>query len=308
MIDPAFYTKIEEQSETYSRFIFTPLQPSFGQSMGNALRRTLLASLKGAAIGQVRVEGVPHLFATIKGVKESALDLVLNLKQLRFATDREGTYKVKISAKGQKKIYGRDVEGEVEVVNKDLYIGELTDDKSKLELEAVVETGYGYVSAEEKQNVETGFIAVDSAYSPVKQVNFRVEEERVGRKSNFDRLVLEVWTDGSITPKDAVSEATQLLAKTFQHIFSGNDVPAEKSAKAEEQAKQDETKSKLEDIIIDELNLPSRVINALLRENIETVADLLKRGREELAGLKGVGRKSIDLIDEEFKKMGIELK
>ena len=308
MIEPTFYTKVEEQSENYARFIFTPLNPSFGQSMGNALRRTLLSSLKGAAVGQVRVDGVPHLFSTIKGVKESVLDIVLNLKKLRFETSREGTHRIKISAKGQKKIYGRDIEGDATVVNKDVYICELTDDKAKLELEAVVETGFGYISAEEKQNVETGFIAIDSSFSPVKQVNFRVEEERVGRKSNFDRLILEVTTDGSITPKDAVTEAVQILSKSFAHIFSGKDVQAETTVKTTEQAKQDETKSKLEDIIIDELNLPSRVINALLRENIETVADHLKRGRDELAGLKGVGRKSIDLIDEEFKKMGIELK
>lgn len=308
MIEPIFYTKVEEQSDTFARFIFTPLHPSFGHSMGNAFRRTLLASLKGAAIGQVRVEGVPHLFSTIKGVKESVLDLVLNLKQLRFDTDRENTHTIKLVAKGQKKLYGKDIEGEVAVINKDLYIGELTDDKSKIEIEAVVETGYGYVSAEEKTNTQSGFIAIDSSFSPVKQVNFKVEDERVGRKSNYDRLILEVTTDGSISPKDAVAEAAKIIATTFEHVFSGKDVPVERSQQAADQAKQDEAKSKLEDIIIDELNLPSRVINALLRENIETVADLLKRGRDELAGLKGVGRKSIDLIDEEFKKMGIELK
>jgi DNA-directed RNA polymerase subunit alpha len=148
MIEPIFYTKIEDQSETFARFIFAPLHPSFGHSMGNAFRRTLLSSLRGAAIGQIRVEGVPHLFSTIKGVKESVLDMVLNMKQLRFDTDRENSFTIKISAKGQKKIYGRDVEGEVAVINKDLYLGELTDDKAKLEVEAVVETGYGYVPAE----------------------------------------------------------------------------------------------------------------------------------------------------------------
>ncbi len=308
MMEPIFHTKVEEDSSNFGRFTFEPLYPSFGHSLGNALRRTLLSSLEGAAISQVKVEGAPHLFTTIKGVKESALDIVMNMKKLRFKVSGEGSHRINIAVKGAKKITGESIEGEAEVVNKDLYIGEVSEDKGKIEIEAIVKTGRGYVSAEEQEDIESGFIAIDASYSPVEKVNFKVEAERVGRKSNFERLIIEIWTDGSITPKEALMKSISILQTSLSHIFSGKDVPAEVSIDDVKKIKEDETTAKLDEIIIDELNLPSRVINALLRENIETVADLIKRGRENLATMKGVGRKSIDLIDQEFKKMGIELK
>ncbi len=307
MIAPTFYTHKQEESENYTRFVFEPLLASFGQSFGNALRRTLLSSLPGSAISYVKVEGAPHFFATIKGVKESVLDIVLNMKQLRFETPSEGELRVHLSSKGKGKIYGHDIEGEAKVVNGDTYLAEITDDKGKLEIEAIVTTGYGFVPSEEREPSESGFTAVDSSFSPVKKVNFRVEEARVGRKTNYDRLVLEVWTDGSITPEAALQESANILSHQFSHILSQKESPKETTAEEKVEATQEAASSKLDEIIIDELNLPSRVINALLRENIETVADLKKRGREKLVVLKGVGRKSIDLIDEELKKMGIEL-
>ncbi len=308
MLEPIFHTMVEEEGNNFGRFVFEPLYPSFGHSLGNALRRTLLSSLEGAVISQVKIEGAPHLFTPIKGVKESALDLVMNMKKLRFKTSGEGQFKVSIVVKGANKVTGASVEGDAIVVNKDLYLGEVTDDKGKLNIEAIVKSGRGYVSAEEQENIESGFIAVDSSYSPVEKVSFKVEAERVGRKSNFERLILEIWTDGSIKPKDALISSIKALQDSLSHIFSGRDVQKTASSADEMKIREDEATAKLDEIIIDELNLPSRVINALLRENIETVADLIKRGRENLATMKGVGRKSIDLIDQEFKKMGIELK
>jgi DNA-directed RNA polymerase subunit alpha len=307
MLEPAFYTQKQEEAENYARFVFEPLLPSFGQSMGNALRRTLLSSLPGAAIGFVKVDGAPHLFTTLKGVKESVLDIMLNLKQLKFDVPADGSYRVKLSAKGKGKVYSKDVEGEVKVVNKDVYLAEITDDKGKIDIEMIVETGYGFLPSEEREGKENGFTAIDSSFSPVKRVNFKVEEARVGRKTNFDRLLLEVWTDGSITPEEAVKESATILSKQFGHVFSQQESPKELTVQTAEEQKTESENSKLDEIIIDELNLPSRVINALLRENIETVADLKKKGREKLVVLKGVGRKSIDLIDEELKKMGITL-
>jgi DNA-directed RNA polymerase subunit alpha len=307
MISPTFHTKAEEQTADYGRFIFEPLASSFGQSMGVGLRRTLLSSLRGSAIGYVKVEGAPHLFSTLPGVKESVLDIVLQLKQVRFEVPGEGKFRVHLTAKGPGKVYAKDIEGEVKVVNGDLYLAEITENKGKIDIEAIIETGYGFVTAEEKEEGETGFITVDSAFSPVRKVNFKVEETRVGRKSNFERLVLEIWTDGSISPQDALKSSTDILARHFNYVLSGKDVPADQAAPAAGTEAKDEAHSKLDDIIIDELNLPSRVINALLRENIETVADLLKRGKENLVGLKGLGKKSMDLIDDELKKMGVEL-
>lgn len=307
MLDPIFHTTSVDQKDSYEKFVFEPLHSSFASSLGNGLRRTLLSSMKGAAVSYVKVSGVPHLFSTIKGVKESVLDIVMNLKQVSFAVTGEDSYKVTLTAKGEGKVYAKDIKGDAEVVNPDFYIAELTDKSAELEVEAIIDTNYGYVPAEEKEEYEQGYTAIDSSYSPVKQVNFKVEEARVGRKSNFERLILEVWTNGSVTPREALEESSKILSGHFVRIYSGQDAPIEVPEESENSSKADNVDSKVYDTIIDELNLPSRVINALLRENIETIDDLLKRGKENLVGLKGVGRKSIDLIDDELKKMGVEL-
>lgn len=300
-----FSVKTEEHSKTYCKFVYEPFNMSFGNSMGNALRRTLLSSLPGAAISYVKFAQAEHMFATMKGVKESALDIVLNLKQVRFKAQGEGPFNVKISVKGATKVYAKDLDGDVEVVNGDLYICEVTDAKAALDIEAIVETGYGYKGADDKES-QTGYMPVDSSYSPITKVNFKVEEARVGRTTDYERLILEVWTDGSIDPQDAVKEASTILSKHFASIVEGKEVDESESSSST--VPQEENNPKAYETIIDELNLPSRVINALLRENIETVADLVERGREELTNLKGVGKKSIDLIVDELKKMDVELK
>ncbi|MBI3366519.1 DNA-directed RNA polymerase subunit alpha [Candidatus Roizmanbacteria bacterium] len=307
MFNPNFSTEKVEESATYGKFILEPLPLSFGQSLGHALRRTLLSSLLGAAITNVKIEGVSHLFSTLKGIKESALEVMLNLKELKFDAKGEGPFKVELKAKGPGKIYGKDLEGEIKPVNTDVYIAEITDEKGKLELEAIVEVGMGYSSVEEREKKEYGFTPVDAFFSPVKKVNFKVTEARVGRKTNFDRLTLEVWTDGSIKPSECLKKSTEILANFFAYFMSGKDTPKLKVEQSEEEVKQELIDKKLYEIIIDELSLPSRVINALLREHIETVADLVKVGKEQLTNMKGVGKKSIELIEEELKKMGIQL-
>lgn len=304
MIEPNFTVKTEEQNNNYGKFIYEPFNTSFGNSIGNALRRTLLSSLPGYAISYVKFSDATHLFTTIKGIKESVLDIVLSLKQVRFKSTEEGPFKLKLQVSGRSKIYAKDLEGEIEVANKDLYIGEITDDKGKLEVDIIVEKGYGYQASEEKEK-NAGFIAVDSSYSPITRVNFTVQEARVGRKSDYERLMIDVTTDGTILPESAIQAASLILKQHFAAI--------EECRKFEESTgdlkdAKDTANQKIYETIIDELNLPSRVINALLRENIETVANLLERGREDLTSLKGVGKKSIDLIEEELKKMGVELK
>ena len=308
MIKPNFYTHQLDQTDNYGKFVIDPLPRSFGQSLGNALRRTLLSSLKGTAVTAVKIKGVPHLFATLKGVKESALELTLNLKQLRFATtDSTTPLKLSLNKKGHGKIYGKDVKGETEVINGDIYLAEITDDKVELDVEIMVENGIGYITAEEQTLEQSDFIAVDAFFSPVKKVEFKVEEARVGRKTDADKLIIEITTDGSITPSDALRKSALMLADFNAYILSGQDNPQPKEEKQEAQINQENVDKKLYDIIIDELNLPSRVINALLRENIETVADLVKVGKEKLTSMKGVGKKSIELIEEELKKMNISL-
>lgn len=306
MLKPNFYTQKTEEGN-YGKFVFEPLPLSFAHSLGHSLRRTILSSLKGAAVTQVKIDGAPHFFTTLSGVKESVLEIVLNLKKLKFDVKDGGPFKFSISVKGAKKIYGKDVEGEIKPINKDLYIGEITDEKGKLSLEAIVEVGVGYSTVEEREDKEFGFTHVDAFFSPIKKVNIKVEETRVGRKANFEKLILEVWTDGSITPSEAVKQASSLLSEYFAHILSGNDIPTIKKEKTAEEVKQEEIDKKLFEVIIDELNLPSRVINALLRERIETVADLIKVGKEKLIEMKGVGKKSIQLIEEELKKMNVTI-
>ncbi len=308
MINPNFYTQVLNLSETEGTFVIDPLPAGFGHSLGNALRRTLLSSIKGAALTQIKINNVNHLFSTIKGIKESVLELSLNLKQLRFRYQGDGPFKIEIEAKGMKKIFGKDVTGEVEVINKDQYIGELTDNKAKLEIEGIVETGIGYQTAEERKEREFGYIALDAYFSPIKKVNFKVETARVGGKSDCQRLIIEIATDGSIKPDEALRQACQLLANYFLRVLSGEDKPPVKEEKSIDEVKRQEMDNRFSEIIIDELNMPSRIINALLREKIETVADLIKVGRSKLTTMKGVGKKSIELIEEELKKMGIDLK
>ncbi len=300
-----FYTtKAEGADATYGTFVMEPLPLSFGNSMGNALRRTLLSSLSGSAITQVRVNNAPHMFSTIDGVKESVLEIILNLKQLRFDTNAQGAFHVRLEAKKEGKVTAAAIDGEVGVQNKDLYIAEITSPKGKLDIDIIVETGVGSLMEDEVEKKASDYISVDAFFSPVRKVNFKIEAARVGRKSNFDRLTLEVWTDGTMTPDTAVHQASQILSAHFSHIMSGNDTPKTKEAEGLVEAEK-VIDSRLKDIIIDELNLPSRVINALLREGVETVADLVRIGKEKLIGVKGLGKKSFVLIEDELKKMDI---
>jgi DNA-directed RNA polymerase subunit alpha len=256
----------------------------------------------------LKIEGIPHLFSSLKGVKETALEIVLNMKQLKFKVTGEGTFKINLTKRGVGKVYAKDIEGECEVVDKEVYIAEITDPKGKLEIEGLVEDGYGYVLADEQPTKEFGYISVDSSFSPVKKVNFKIEGARVGRKTNFDRLILDVWTDGSITPEEALRQSSKILFEQFNHVFALQDTVRDGGVSNETKNAEGgvEIDKKFFDLIIDELNLPSRVVNALLRENIETVADLIKIGEDKLVAFKGLGKKSIELIKDELKKLGVK--
>lgn len=308
MVQPNFFTKVVEETSTYGKFSIEPLPLSFGNSMGNALRRTLLSSLKGSAITQIRVVNADHMFSTIKGVKESVLEILLHLKQLKFETNREGSFMMHLEVKRAGKVTGKDVSGEAKIVNTDLYIAEITDDKAKIDIDFVVETGVGSLGEDEIEKKDSDYVTVEAFFSPVKRVNFKVEEARVGRKTNFDRLVMDVWTDGTVSPSQSLKDAATILSEHFSYVLSGKDNPQNKEDQSVAVAVTKEVDQKLNDIIIDELNLPSRVINALLRENIETVADLVRVGKDKLIGVKGLGKKSFVLIEDELKKMGIDIK
>lgn len=302
-----FVTETVNESGFYAKFIFHPLPAGFGHTLGNALRRTLLSSMEGAAVTYIKINDVVHPFTTITGIRESVLDLILNIKLLRFKYTGQGPFELTLNAKGVGKIKGGDFKGgDIQVVNKDQHIGELTAPKAKLDITLTVERGVGFSPSEEKEKKEFGQLAIDSVFSPVKKVNYTVEGARVGRKTNYDKLILEVWTDGSIKPTEALKQTTKLLADYFNYILSGRDTKKDDDESAEANAisliKADR---KVYQTIIDELDLPTRVINALLREGIETVEDLVKRGKDDLVNLKGVGKKSLDLIEKELNKLSV---
>jgi len=308
MIKPSFVTKENKLAENESQFVIKPLPPSFGHSLGNPLRRTLLSSLEGAVIVQVKIKGASHLFSTLSGVKESVLEIVLALKQLRFKTSGQGRFKIHLETDSLGKIYGKDIEGEAKVINGDVYLAEITKKGIKFGLEAIVETGVGYLKSEDQKEVEPGFIPVDAFFSPVERVSYRVEQTRVGRRSDHDSLLMEIKTDGAITPDQALKQATNILSGFFSFLLSGEDRVKEEEVLEEAQAiERKEENKRLEEIIIDELNLPSRVINALLKEKVETVADLVNVGLDKVVEFKGVGKKSISLIEAELAKLGIKL-
>ncbi|HLD26907.1 MAG TPA: DNA-directed RNA polymerase subunit alpha [Patescibacteria group bacterium] len=308
MSKPNFITEVVDEKSGIATFIISPLPAGFGHTIGNALRRILLSSISGSAVTYIKINDAVHAFSTIKGIKESVLDIILNIKLLRFNVVGDGPFAVTLSEKGIQKIIGGHFKsGDVEIVNKDLYIAEITVPKGKLDIQLVVEKGSGYSSSEEKEKKEFGMIAVDSIFSPVVKVNYSVEGARVGRKTNFDKLMLQIFTDKSVSPHDALMQSSQLMSEYFSYILSGKDVKKNEN---------DEDKSdgnllykvdkKVYQTIIDELDLPTRVINALLREKIETVEDLIKKGKDELVGLKGLGEKSLDLIHKELEKLGID--
>ncbi len=306
MVKPDFETKIEKQTQDYARFEISPLPASFGHSMGLALRRTLLSSVPGAAVVEVEIKGVTHPFSTIKGVKESVLDILLNLKKLFIKLKGEDSVILRLEAKGKGKVLAKDLKGEAEIVNGDEVIATLTDDKSKLTLTAKVEQGIGHRFVDDIRDKKYGVLYLDAFFSPIRKVNFKVEEARKGRRTDFDKLILEVWTNGSITPKEAVVYARNVLSEHFAYLLSGEDAPKKAPEKTVEEIKKEEELKRMQNIIIDELNLPSRIINALLREKIETVADLVKFGKSKLEGMKGLGKKSIDLIEDELRKLGFD--
>jgi len=310
MIKPSFTTKKVESSENYGRFIITPLPAGYGHSMGNALRRVLLSSIEGVAVTYVKINNTVHPFSSVDGVKESALEMILNIKSLRFSFKGNGPFTMNLSHKGKGQVTGADFKGgDVEVVNKDQSIAELTTSDAKLEIEITIEKGMGFSASEDKEEATFGTMAVDSIFTPVTKVVYKVEDERVGRTSNYDKLSIDIWTDGAISPEDALSQSCEVLTTFFGSVSHDTDDKAttQKAVSAEGAAAVRIADEKVNEIIIDELDLPTRVINALLREKIETVGDLIIRGPEALANLKGVGRKSITLIEKEVEKFGVKI-
>lgn len=305
MANPTFKVKEEKIKENHSEFIIEPLEPGYGHTLGNALRRTLLTSIPGAAVTSIKITGVKHKFSTVPGVKENVVDLLLNIKGLNFRL-LDGTDKGKVSllVKGPKKITGADFDlpENIEIVNKDHYIASINDKKNKLEIELTVEQGLGYSSAEEKRATQLGLIPTDAVFTPVKRVSYEVSATRVGRQTDLDKLILSVWTNGIVNPKEALEEASKILTSYFLQIYEPKSIISSENVSAGPSIADSISK-----LTVDELDLPTRIYNSLRNGGIETLGQLLSTTKKDLISMRNMGNKSIMVIEEKLKEKGVSL-
>ena len=233
MKEPLFKTKEVKATVDFGEFVIEPLEPGYGHTVGNALRRVLLASISGSAVTSVKISGVRHKFSAIPGVKENVVDILLNIKRLNLKMlDSKPNSVIKLSVRGSKEVTSSDLElpEDVELVDKDSYICSLSDKKSKLDMELTVERGMGYSVSEERKSSTLGVIPTDAIFSPIKRVNYSVEATRVGRETNLDRLILQIWTNGTIHPREALDEASRILTSYFLQVYepkSASSIPSE---------------------------------------------------------------------------------
>jgi DNA-directed RNA polymerase subunit alpha len=269
-------------TETFGRFVAEPFERGFGTTIGNALRRVMLSSLPGAAISAVKIEGVYHEFSHLSGVVEDVADILLNLKEVRLRMEGEGPKTLHLKAKGPKSVKAGDIEGDggTRVLNPELHIAELNKE-GKLEAELLVKKGRGYVPAERTMEEELGlqFIPIDAIFSPIRRVNFRVENTRVGRSTDYDKLIFEVSTDGSITPDDALAHAAKILREHLQIFISFEEEPEPEPAPVDEKNLRMAENLKKS---VDELELSVRSYNCLKNANIRTIADLVQKTEAEM--------------------------
>lgn len=304
MIKPTFQFKAEKETSDYGLFVFEPLQQGYGQTLGNSLRRVLLSSLPGAAIVQVKISGVKHLFSSLKGLKEDVVEFTLNLKKVRINYNGDKPVKITLEKVGPGQVTAGDfkVPSGVEIVNKDLVLGTLADKNAKLKGEFLVEAGLGYVPFEERESNEIGVIPMDAIFTPVRRVNYHVSATRIGRVTNFDKLSMEIWTDGTVTPKDAVLRAADILASFFNQIVNPQEVEEEKEEIGADLRVEEPS------LTIEELELPTRIVNALLKVGVKNVSDIQKAGKKKISKVKNLGGKSLKIIEAALTEKGVELK
>jgi DNA-directed RNA polymerase subunit alpha len=282
-------------------FAIEPLFPGYGMTLGNPLRRVILSSLPGAAVTGVKIEGVSHEFSTIKDIKEDVVDIILNLKQLCVKSHSDEIVSLRLSASGEGVVTAAKFEknADIEIANPELVIATLDNKNAKFEMEVYIEKGRGYVPVEKRDGgkLGAGVIAVDALYSPIRRVRYNIESTRVGQMTDLDRLVIEIETNGVITPKEAMNQAAGILVDHFL-VLSGKEVAKVKECTDEI------TSDEGGDILIEEVNLSPRTTNALLNNDIKTVADILKLSDGELKTLKGFGSKAYDEVREKLTELG----
>ena len=306
---PVIERYLSEDDPCYGKFVVEPLERGYGVTLGNSLRRILLSSLPGAAVTSVRIDGILHEFSTIPGVKEDVTEIILNLKKLAIRlTGEEETKLVRIHATGPKEVTAADIEGDydVEIFNPDLHIATL-EDNAELIMEINLAKGRGYVLAENNkdENTPIAVIPVDSIYTPVRKVNFTVENTRVGQVTDYDKLILEIWTDGSITPTEGVSIGANIMREHLNLFIELEDTAANQVHL--EEKPEDQVEKALE-MTIEELELSVRSFNCLKRANINTVEELTQKTEDDMMKVRNLGKKSLDEVKLKLSQLGLSLR
>ena len=295
------------QNGCYGRFVIEPLERGFGHTLGNSMRRVLLSSLPGVAVSSVHIEGVQHEFTTIPGVKEDVTELILNLKSIACKMFCEGPKQLTIDVKGPCELTAGDIrtDDEVEIVNKDLHVATLNED-GHLQMQMTLERGRGYVSADKNKtaSMPIGVIPIDSIFTPVKKVNYQVEDTRVGQITDYDKLTLEIWTNGTLKPEEAISSAAKILTEHLNLFISLTDQVMPVAQTVQE----DEKKDKILDMTIEELDLSVRAYNCLKRAGINNVAELVQKNQEDMMKVRNLGRKSLEEVEQKLNGLGLNLK
>ena len=302
--------KIIEKKGNRAIFEIEALYPGYGLTIGNTFRRVLLSSLPGAAVTQMKIKGSHHEFSTIPGVFEDLVSIMLNLKQLRFKIFTLEPQKANIKVKGEKIVKGSDfnLPSQVELVNKNCHIVTLTDKKAELEMEIQIDRGLGYepVERRKKEKLEIGVVAIDAIFTPIRRVSYQIENMRVGERTDFDKLKLEIETDGTLTPEEAFCQASEIIIKHFS-LFSEKiqkEIPRPSEKKKEKKGiSEDFGKIKVED-----LKISTRTLNALSQNKINTVGGILKKNEKDLLTSEGMGGKGVKEIKKALKKLNLELK
>lgn len=299
-----------EKSEdgTYGKFVVEPLERGYGTTLGNAMRRILLSSLPGAAVTSVRIDGVLHEFSTIPNVKEDVVEVILNLKGLAIMLDGDGPKTATIDVVGPAVVTGADIrsDGSIEVISTEHHLATVSEG-GRLYMELNIDKGRGYVSADRNKhsNQPIGVIPVDSIYTPVKRVNYNIENTRVGQITDYDKLTLEIWTNGTIDPEDAVSLSSKILIEHFK-LFLGLTDQADKVEIMVE--KEEEKKDKVLEMTIEELDLSVRSYNCLKRAGINTVQELVMKSEEDMMKVRNLGKKSLEEVEQKLAALGLGLR
>ncbi len=299
------------ENDSYGRFVVEPLERGYGTTLGNSLRRILLSSLPGAAISDIKIDGVVHEFSTIPGVKDDVTEIILNLKQVAIKYEGISTEpkKAYINVVGEGDVTAGDIkfeDNEMEVVNKDLKIATLSSADTSLQIELTIKRGRGYIPADKNKTADlsVGAIAVDSSFTPVRRVNFAVENTRVGQVTDYDKLTLEIWTNGTIAPDEAVSVGAKILSEHLNLFVDLSESAQHAEIMVE---KEDSSKSKTLEMSIDELDLSVRSHNCLKRAGINNVADLVGKTEEDMMKVRNLGRKSLEEVLNKMVELGLSL-